>query len=45
MGEQTNVVDIEDDVDPFMDCSPRYFAFNEGMYDLNGLGYYKIFKR
>ena len=27
-------VGIEDDLDPFLFCSPRYSAFNEGMYKL-----------
>ena len=27
-------VDTEDDVDPFIFCSPNYFAFNEGTCDV-----------
>ena len=33
-GPGSDDVDIEDDLDPFMFCSPRYFAFNEGTYKL-----------
>ena len=43
-GEGFDVVETKDGVDSFMFCSPRYFEFNEGMYDLmvnDLLGYIK----
>ena len=33
-GQGSNDVNIDDDLDPVTFCSPRYFAFNEGTYDL-----------
>ena len=52
-GQRSNDVVSDDDLDPFMFCSPRYFSFNEGTYDLmvnDLLGHVKdhydiIFKR
>ena len=44
-GQRSDDVDIEDDLDPFMFCSPMYFAFNEGTYKLmveDLLGHIKV---
>ena len=41
-GQGSDDVDLEDDLDP---CSPRYFALNEGTYDLmvkDLLGHIKV---
>ena len=32
--DELETFETEDDVDPLMYCSPRYFAFNRGTYDL-----------
>ena len=44
-GQGSDDVDTEDDFDPFMFCSPRYFVFNEGTYKLmvkDLLGHIKV---
>ena len=38
-------IDTKDDLDPFMFCSPRYFVFNEGTYNVmvkDLLGHIKV---